>query len=146
MDPKKLYIRQVTKALDALGTEILNIMKAQAPVKTGKLKRSIRYKVVTKNDNPALSFYYIYYGVYVDLGTYSNADKASYGMSPFIMPKWNPKPGHTGKGILPRYWTSLSADANELIGYFAKKLERTVSADIVELLTGVSTKTSRVTS
>jgi hypothetical protein len=145
MDPKKLYIRQVTKALDALGTEILNIMKAQSPVKTGKLKRSIRYKVVTKNDNPALSFYYIYYGVYVDLGTYSNADKASYGMSPFIMPKWNPKPGHTGKGILPRYWTSLSADANELIGYFAKKLERTVSADIVELLTGVSTKTSRAT-
>jgi hypothetical protein len=145
MDPKKLYIRQVTKALDALGTEILNIMKAQAPVKTGKLKRSIRYKLVTKNDNPALSFYYIYYGVYVDLGTYSNADKASYGMSPFIMPKWNPKPGHTGKGILPRYWTSLSADANELIGYFAKKLERTVSADIVELLTGISTKTSRAT-
>jgi hypothetical protein len=145
MDPKKLYIRQVTKALDALGTEILNIMKAQAPVKTGKLKRSIRYKIVTKNDNPALSFYYIYYGVYVDLGTYSNADKASYGMSPFIMPKWNPKPGHNGKGIKPRYWTSLSADANELIGYFAKKLERTVSADIVELLTGISTKTSRVT-
>jgi hypothetical protein len=146
MDPKKLYIRQVTKALDSLGTEILNIMKAQAPVKTGKLKRSIRYKVVTKNDNPALSFYYIYYGVYVDLGTYSNADKASYGMSQFIMPKWNPKPGHNGKGIKPRYWTSLSADANELIGYFAKKLERTVSADIVELLTGVSTKTSRATS
>jgi hypothetical protein len=145
MDPKKLYIRQVTKALDALGTEILNIMKAQAPVKTGKLKRSIRYKVITKKGEPALSFYYIYYGVYVDLGTYSNADKASYGMSPFIMPKWNPKPGHTGKGILPRYWTSLSSDANELIGYFAKKLERTVSADIVELLTGVSTKTSRAT-
>ena len=67
-------------------------------------------------------------------------------MSPFIMPKWNPKPGHAGKGILPRYWTSLSADANELIGYFAKKLERTLSADIVELLTGVTTKTSRATS
>jgi len=146
MDPKKLYIRQVTKALDALGTEILNIMKAQAPVKTGKLKRSIRYKIVTKNDNPALSFYYIYYGVYVDLGTYSNADKSSYGMSQFIMPKWNPRPGHTGKGILPRYWTSMSSDANELIGYFAKKLERTVGADIVEILTGVTTKTSRITS
>jgi hypothetical protein len=84
MDPQKLYIRQVTKALESLGQEILNIMKAQAPVKTGKLKRSIRYKVVTKNGNPALSFYYIYYGVYVDLGTYSNADKASYGMSQFI--------------------------------------------------------------
>jgi hypothetical protein len=146
MDPQKLYIRQVTKALESLGQEILNIMKAQAPVKTGKLKRSIRYKVVTKNGNPALSFYYIYYGVYVDLGTYSNADKASYGMSQFIMPKWNPKPGHTGKGIMPRYWTSLSNDATELIEYFASKLQKTVGADIVELLTGVTTKTSRVTS
>jgi hypothetical protein len=135
MDPQKLYIRQVTKALESLGQEILNIMKAQAPVKTGKLKRSIRYKVVTKNGNPALSFYYIYY-----------ADKASYGMSQFIMPRWNPKPGHTGKGIMPRYWTSLSADATELIEYFASKLQKTVGADIVELLTGVTTKTSRATS
>jgi hypothetical protein len=145
MDVKKLYIRQVTKALDSLGLEILNIMKAQAPVKTGKLKRSIRYKVVTKKDNPALSFYYIYYGVYVDLGTYSNADKSSYGMSPFIMPGWNATPGKSGKGIKPRYWTSVSGEAKELIGYFAKKLERTVGADIVELLTGITTKTSRAT-
>jgi hypothetical protein len=145
MDPQKLYIRQVTKALESLGQEILNIMKAQAPIKTGKLKRSIKYKVVTKKGQPALSFYYIYYGVYVDLGTYSNADKSSYGMSQFIMPRWNPKPGHNGKGILPRYWTSLSADANELIEYFASKLERTIGADIVELLTGVTTKSSRVT-
>jgi hypothetical protein len=47
---------------------------------------------------------------------------------------------------MPRYWTSLSADATELIEYFASKLEKTVGADIVELLTGVTTKTSRATS
>ena len=135
----------VYDALDAMGIEIVNILKAQAPRATGKLQNSIRYRVVTKNNEWALSFYYIYYGVYVDLGTYDNADTASYGISAFDLPQWNPNPGRGGFGIRPRYWSSLSQDATELQEFLAKKIEGLYEEGFDSLVESIQTRTQRNT-
>jgi hypothetical protein len=135
----------VYKALDALGVEIVNILKAQAPQKTGALRNSIRHKVVTKNNEWALSFYYLRYGVFVDLGTYENADTAAFGVSAFDMPTWNPNPGKGGFGIRPRYWSSLSESASELQGYLAQKIEQIYSEGFDRLVESVQTRTQRNT-
>lgn len=131
--------------LEDLGVEIINIYKAQAPKATGKLANSIRYKVVVKNGQYSLSFYYLYYGVYVDLGTYSNADASSYGISPYDMPPWNARPGKGGKGIRPRYWTSLSEDAQELQDWLEKKVQDLVNTTLEEIINGFTTRTQRNT-
>ena len=131
--------------LEDLGVEIINIYKAQAPRATGKLQNSIRSKVVVKNGQYSLSFYYIYYGVYVDLGTYSNADTASYGLSPWEMPPWNARPGRGGKGIRPRYWTSLSEDAQELQDWLEKKVQDLVGTTLDDVLNGFTTRSQRNT-
>ena len=135
----------VYEALDALGVEIVNILKAQAPEKTGALRNSIRHKVVTKNNEWALSFYYLRYGVFVDLGTYENADTAAFGVSAFDMPTWNPNPGKGGFGIRPRYWSSLSESASELQGYLAQKIEQIYSEGFDRLVESVQTRTQRNT-
>jgi hypothetical protein len=135
----------VYKALDALGVEIVNILKAQAPQKTGALRNSIRHKVVTKNNEWALSFYYLRYGVFVDLGTYDNADTAAFGVSAFDMPTWNPNPGKGGFGIRPRYWSSLSESASELQGYLADKISQIYSEGFDRLVESVQTRTQRNT-
>ena len=135
----------VYKAMDALGVEIVNILKAQAPQKTGALRNSIRHKVVTKNNEWALSFYYLRYGVFVDLGTYENADTAAFGVSAFDMPTWNPNPGKGGFGIRPRYWSSLSESASELQGYLAQKIEQIYSEGFDRLVESVQTRTQRNT-
>jgi hypothetical protein len=137
--------RGVYAALDALGIEIVNILQAQAPVKTGALRNSIRHKVVTKSNEWALSFYYLKYGVYVDLGTYDNADTAAFGISAFDMPRWNPTPGKGGFGIRPRYWSSLSEDANELQEYLAKKISDIYEQGFSRLVESVQTRTQRNT-
>ena len=135
----------VYEALDALGIEIVNILKAQAPKKTGALRNSIRHRVVTKNNEWALSFYYLSYGVYVDLGTYDNADTAAFGISAFDMPRWNPTPGKGGFGIRPRYWSSLSEDANELQQYLADKIAGIYEQGFSRLVESVQTRTQRNT-
>ena len=136
----------IREALEELGTEILNIYKAQAPRRTGKLQNSIRYKVVRKSGELSLSFYYLFYGVYVDLGTFDNADQASFGISPFEMPRWNSTPPRSmRKGIVPRYWTSLSADADELVGFFNERLELALEEGFGSLFDRVTTRSQRNT-
>jgi hypothetical protein len=137
--------RGIYDALDAMGVEIVNILKAQAPRDTGKLQGSIRHRVVVKGGEWALSFYYIYYGVYVDLGTYDNADTASYGLSAFDLPQWNPNPGRGGFGIRPRYWSSLSEDAVELQEFLAKKVEGIYEEGLTRLVETIQTRTQRNT-
>jgi hypothetical protein len=135
----------VYKALDDLGLEITNILKAQAPRKTGKLQNSIRHRVVIKDNEWALSFYYVQYGVYVDLGTYDNADDSAYGVSAFDLPNWNPKPGKGGYGIRPRYWSSLSSDREELLGFLSEKIAGVYDQGFQSLVDSVQTRTQRNT-
>jgi len=136
---------EVTAALNAMGLEILNIWQAQVPVKTGKLKNSIQYRVVRKRGELSLSFYYSQYGVFIDLGTYQNADTGSYGVSAFDLPAWNARPAKGGKGIAPRYWTSLSSDKEELQEYLTQKLETILEASVEELIDRIQSRTQRNT-
>lgn len=135
----------VYKALDDLGLEIVNILKAQAPRDTGKLQNSIRHRVVIKDNEWALSFYYVQYGIYVDLGTYDNADDSAYGVSAFDLPTWNPNPGKGGYGIRPRYWSSLSSDREELLGFLAEKISGIYDEGFQSLVDSVQTRTQRNT-
>jgi hypothetical protein len=136
---------QVTDALNAMGIEITNIWKHQVPVDTGKLRGSIRHKVVRKRGNLSLSFYYIYYGVYVDLGTYAGADTGSYGLSPFDLPPWRASPPKSPKGISARYWTSLSLDRDELLEYLATKVEGIIGDSVEQIASRIQSRTQRNT-
>jgi 8-oxo-dGTP pyrophosphatase MutT (NUDIX family) len=136
----------IREALEELGQEILNIYKAQAPRRTGKLQNSIRYKVVRKRGELSLSFYYLYYGVYVDLGTLENADRESFGISPFEMPRWNSEPPRSMRsGIVPRYWTSLSVDAGEIVDWFNGRLEAALEEGFGSLFDRVTSRSQRNT-
>ena len=104
----------IVRVLNEVGEKIVSILKSQAPKKTGALRDSIVHKVSKQGNDFILDFGYLQYGIFVSLGTYGNADKSAYGMSVYDLPKWNPRPGKGGYGIRPRYWTSLSENANEI--------------------------------
>lgn len=137
--------QQVKEVLEKVGLEILNIWKAQAPRDTGALRNSIRYKVVKKGGALALSFYYVKYGVYVDLGTYSNKDESAYGVSAFALPAWNPRPGRGGYGIRPRYWTSLRADRTEIEEYIEDQVKGILGVSAQQIMNSIQSRTQRNT-
>lgn len=98
------FTDEFAQILRGIADNIIAIYKRQAPVKTGALRDSIRAQVSEKG----ISIIYRQYGVYTDYGTYDNrVYGAEQPPSPFEMPSWNPAPGRGGKGIRPRYWTSL---------------------------------------
>jgi hypothetical protein len=136
---------EIRGVLEKVGTEILNIYKAQAPKDTGALRNSIRYKIVKKGGSLALSFYYLKYGVFVDLGTYANADQSAYGVSSFSLPAWNRNPGRGGFGIRPRYWTSLRADASELQEYIEDQVKNIIGVSAQDIMAGIQSRTQRNT-
>lgn len=134
---------EIVAVMNQLGDTIMAIMKAQVPRKSGRLHNSIRYKIIKNNGEYQLSFYYLYYGVYVDLGTYDNANVFAYGLPATQLPAWNPNPGKGGKGIRPRYWTSLSQDANEISEWLTIKLGEVLEDGITGLFrTSTQTKTT----
>lgn len=56
--------------LDKLGTKIVSDAKKSAPVKTGKLKKSLGYETIfVSNDSFNLTLTEVEYGVYVNNGT-----------------------------------------------------------------------------
>lgn len=94
---------------------IERIITAQAPVKTGALRNSIRIQPGFKNDNVNLDFYYLEYGKYLDLGT------GRYRTRPSRRRNWNPRPGKGKGGIKPRFWTTLKKEVRrEINRLFAK--------------------------
>lgn len=87
----------------AAGLITTNI-KDQTPVKTGKLKRSIKTRIVETSDGFRFelnSKEYYKYGRYVDMGT-GRYRKSSRG-------KWNSNPPKGKGGIVPRYFTTLTS-------------------------------------
>jgi len=61
------------------------------------------------------------------------------------MPPWNARPGRGGKGIRPRYWTSLSEDAQELQDWLEKKVQDLVGTTLDDVLNGFTTRSQRNT-
>lgn len=82
---------------------ITSNIKDQTPVKTGKLKRSIKTRIIETNDGYAFemnSSEYTKYGRYVDYGT-GPYRKTRRG-------RWNAKPPKGKGGIIPRFFTTLN--------------------------------------
>jgi hypothetical protein len=133
---------EVKDALRQVGNEILAKWRTQVPVDTGKLKRSLQFRVIG-GASLALSFYYTFYGVYVDLGTYGNADDQSFGISPFRMPAYNARPGRGGFGIRPRYWTSLSDPEfqDQILNTITENFETAVGERVFDSLDALRTST-----
>ena len=120
--------KEVRQALTEVGRIIIRKLKDQAPVDTGVLKGSMSFKVFGSGNNMGLSFFYRSYGVYVDLGTYGNADTSSFGISPFEM---------------PRYLTSLSDPQvqDEILNTITEKFETAVGERVFDSLGGLRTST-----
>lgn len=121
---------RIIEALDEMGKKIVLILKSQAPKKTGALRNSITHKVQQRGNEFILDFGYLQYGLFVSLGTYANADKAAYGVSPYELPSPNPNPGKGGFGIRPRYWTSLSEQAEEIGNELNDKISKIMEEGI----------------
>jgi hypothetical protein len=101
---------QIARALDQVGKEVVAIYKSRVPVKTGALRRSITHSISVSGDSVTLSFGYLEYGKFINLGTGQYRDSNRYGV--YSMPAWNATPGKGRFGIKPRYWTSLSDRQN----------------------------------
>lgn len=80
-------------------------LKAQVPVDTGQLRKSIKVQAVEDANGFSIRSGYLTYGIFVDSGT-----KRYYKPNPKA--RWNPKPGKGKGGIKPRYWTNLSQEVN----------------------------------
>ena len=79
-------------------------IKAQTPVKTGKLKGSIKTQIVETADGYSfrlVSKPYAKYGIFVDRGTgpYRTSKRG----------KFNQKPGKGKGGIIPRFFTTVNS-------------------------------------
>lgn len=81
-------------------------LRRQAPVKTGRLKRSIHINVIREGGDGNYRFTfmeeYLGYGIFTDLGT------GPYGVAEEARGEWDPNPGKGKGGIRPRFWNSLS--------------------------------------
>jgi hypothetical protein len=98
-----------------------NLLKRQAPKKTGALKNSV--KVTAKVTANGISFIegFNRYGIYLDKGTGPYKVKQ--------MGNWNPKPGKGKGGIKPRFWTALDTTTRTQI---SKLTAQWVKAQAIE--------------
>lgn len=76
-------------------------LRLQAPVRTGKLKKSIEVVPQLTSDGIRFRETFEQYGIFTDSGTgrYYKPNKNA---------RWNPRPGKGRGGIKPRYWTNIS--------------------------------------
>lgn len=96
------------KILPAISKLIQTELKAQVPVATGKLKRSIKVQAVETPDGFSIKEGFLTYGIFTDSGT-----KRYHKPNPKA--RWNPNPGKGKGGIKPRYWTNLSPEVTTRI-------------------------------
>jgi hypothetical protein len=140
---EKNFNNEIYGVLERLGQRILAIYRAQAPRDTGALTSSIKYRINETANGYSLGFYYLKYGVYVNLGTYDNKDTSAYGLSDFDLPPYNarPKKGVT-KGIAPRYWTSLKGEEDSIKDEIDKEVKDILGVttdDILKMFEGTQT-------
>lgn len=91
---------QLKLAMEKAAKLIQTRLQFQAPVKTGKLRDSIKVKVEESKSAISIVVNYEDYGIFTDSGT-KNYFKPS-DTSP-----WNKTPGKGVGGIKPRYWTNI---------------------------------------
>jgi hypothetical protein len=99
-------------------------LRYQAPVATGKLRDSVKVRVVSTSDGFQLVTTFETYGIFTDSGTkryYRPSDTAT----------WRPRPGKGKGGIKPRYWTNVQDEAtvrrvtNIIVKEVTKQIQQT---------------------
>ena len=100
-------------------------LRYQAPVATGKLKRSIEVVPEITRDGVAFRETYLTYGIYTDSGT-----KRYY--KPNKKANWRERPGKGRGGIKPRYWTNIndSATLRKISDIFAKDIAKQIKQQL----------------
>lgn len=90
-----------------------NLLRRQAPRKTGALKSSIKVSAKITNNGVSFTTDYLPYGIYTNKGT-----------GPYYTEKigrWNPRPGKGRGGIKPRFWTAIDTTTRTQIADLMKK-------------------------
>ena len=101
----------------SMGARLISAnLRNQVPVKTGKLKRSIRVQGMFDGNSLRFSSSYLYYGKFLDLGTgtYKTRKRGA----------WNPAPGKGRKGIRPRFWTTIERTVQNNLKRIVAKIVR----------------------
>lgn len=88
---------------------IKTALRAQAPVKTGALQKSVQVKAVLSEDGVKFTPTFLRYGTYLNQGTGRYKVKETKGR-PF-----NPNPGKGTMGIKPRFWLNIQATTMQAV-------------------------------
>lgn len=108
---------EITKAMGDAARLIQELLRSQAPVKTGTLRDSVRVRGEEgKSGNIVFRSTYKDYGVYLDYGTgpfNTYPQRSAY--------RRNPGSGVGQGGIKPRFWTSLDESTRLRVRDIMKK-------------------------
>lgn len=100
---------EIKKAAFMAARVFESALKAQSPVDTGALEKSIKVTPIFTDDSVKFRSSYLTYGKFLDLGTGPYKTPASSRRA------WNPKPGKGTGGIKPRFWTSIKQGTRDSI-------------------------------
>jgi hypothetical protein len=101
-----------------------NLLRRQAPKKTGALRSSITVTGRATADGISFTTDYMRYGIYTNKGT-----------GPYYTERigeWNPKPGKGKGGIKPRFWTAIDTMTRSQV---AKLLREGVKRQVINEIT-----------
>ena len=137
IDADKIY-----DAFEEYAEGLFDLIKEQVPspannpfpnrlVRTGSLRNSLR--MYMRKDG-VISFAYLRYGIYTDLGTGPNAYQGT--TQPFGLPAYRGYVDGRGTGgIEPQLWTSLNSPiTQELIRKFEDDVANEIELDLVRII------------
>lgn len=121
----------IRERLVTYARQMQDVLRNQAPVRTGSLRDSIDIRVVKTADGWSVTRSYLAYGVYTNLGTgdYNTVKYGTKQSNPFFLPSWEPAPGVGVGGIKPRYWESMRSMVSET-NTLKKNLLRDLGAEV----------------
>jgi hypothetical protein len=128
----------VKQTYNKIARRLEQVLQMQAPIDTGRLKRSI---AVAFDENGFVIYDPTGYGFYTHAGT--GREAATSGDNPRTIydalsnKKYNPNPGQGKGGIKPRYWMNFSDSVYQMID---DELEKAYSEELEEDITKMLNK------
>ena len=119
------FDKYLTPATNLASRMVSLQLRRQAPVRSGRLKNSVRVSTDRNRDGFIFTTTYEGYGIFTDLGT------GKYGVSEAQRGDWNPTPGKGKGGIKPRFWLSLDTIfMNSISDIYEEALLKSVEEEI----------------